>query len=152
MVRLMTDGDVANRDATIARLTQDFSLPAVRVLPDTDEMTFSFRIDGVTYYRDLKIRKEALSDMEDRYSSGIIYRVRKVKRLASLTRAGSPASVIFAFENGTGDIRSALTKDLLTLQPNKEGWQRANGRNHSSDHDPVVLVPWSMLFDPYDAL
>lgn len=97
------------------------------------------------YAVEVKVRKDNYHWMKQQYPEGIFLRQKKIEDLltiADLLRI--EPIVLFAFENGEGDLRYYFPKRAASLRYHVPP-PRRNGRNAPGDTAPVAYLNWSEL-------
>lgn len=89
---------------------------------------------------ELKIRKEPLTKVKS--YGGLMLKHRKIVELSALQDAmRAEVWVVFAFDNGTGEVLAAKPAQLLDL-PLEDPPRRRNYRGLATDEEPVCYLDW----------
>ena len=98
------------------------------------------RADVVRYMLELKIRKEPLAKVKS--YGGLMLKHRKIVELNALQDAAKVEIwIVFAFDNGTGEVLAAQPHKLLDL-PLEDPPRRRNYRGLATDEEPVCYLDW----------
>ena len=98
------------------------------------------RGDSVRSMLELKIRKEPMEQVKG--YGGLMLKHRKITELAALAEsAKTDVWVVFAFDNGTGDVLAAKPQHLTDL-PLEDPPRRRNYRGLATDEEPVCYLDW----------
>lgn len=95
----------------------------------------------VRYFMELKIRKETAEQVMS--YGGLMLKHKKIVELANLADSTkSDVWVVWAFNNGEGDVYAARPKNLLHL-PLEDPPRRRNYRGLATDEEPVCYLDWN---------
>jgi len=98
------------------------------------------RGDVVRYMLELKIRKETLAKVKS--YGGLMLKHRKIVELNTLQDAAkTEIGIVFAFDNGKGEVLAAQPHKLLDL-PLEDPPRRRNYRGLTTDEEPVCYLDW----------
>lgn len=94
----------------------------------------------VRYMLELKIRKETLEKVQS--YGGLMLKHRKIVELNTLQEAAKTEIwIVFAFNNGEGEVLAAKPNNLLDL-PLEAPPRRRNYRGLATDEEPVCYLDW----------
>ena len=98
------------------------------------------RGDTIRSFMELKIRKEPMLQVQS--YGGLMLKHRKITDLNDLREATkTEVWIVFAFDNGTGEVLAAKPENLLDL-PLEDPPRRRNYRGLATDEEPVCYLDW----------
>ena len=98
------------------------------------------RGEAVRSFMELKIRKEPMEQVKG--YGGLMLKHRKITDLHELSEATkAEVWVVFAFDNGEGDVLAAKPHELIDL-PLEDPPRRRNYRGLATDEEPVCYLDW----------
>lgn len=145
MTQLHTQSDVRQEEVVIQRILDllDSGAVAYRFPP------FSFcdyivcKGDEVIMAVEIKVRKESMLALKQ-YPEGLWLRLDKYEKLKAFAEASTVKTiVVFAFDNGLGDIRYCEPTELGQIKPFIPK-PRLNGRDAPGDDAPVIGLDWDL--------
>lgn len=150
MVTLETEADRAGEQHVIERILG-------RIGPDFRSIRFpAFSLldyaiinqHTTVLMLEIKVRKESRQQIQS--YGGLMLKHRKISELAALQEAlKTPVFVVFAFDNGRGEILATTPSDLTDL-PGEAPPRRRNFRGLAADEEPVVYLDWVKHLTPWE--
>ena len=145
MVTLQTDKDAVVEEIVIGRVLDLIGGNAIACrFP-----AFSFcdyivcQDDDVLMAVEVKVRKESMLALKQ-YPEGLWLRYDKYQKLKAFAESSNvPTIIVFAFDNGEGDLRFCEPSMLEQVKPFTPK-PRLNGRDAPGDFAPVIGLDWDL--------
>lgn len=92
---------------------------------------------------EVKVRKESMLELKQ-YPEGLWLRLDKYEKLKAFAESSTVKTIIvFAFNNGEGDLRFCEPQTLTHIKPFTPK-PRLNGRDAPGDFAPVIGLDWDL--------
>ena len=142
-VILETDQDRNFEKTTIRRLLEisAYGSSAIQLPPLSVVDYLLVKEEKVTHAIEIKTRKETAEQV--RSYGGLMLKHRKVLELQQIKNLMQiHAVVVFAFENGQGEVHLCDVTTITGLEPQTPP-RRRNYRGLACDEEPVVFLEWN---------
>jgi len=112
-------------------------------MPNYSMVDFAVTKDGRLWnFLELKIRKETVDKVKS--YGGLMLKHRKITDLHNLSElTHADIWVVFAFENGHGDVLATRPHTIMNL-PLEDPPRRRNYRGLPTDDEPVCYLDWDL--------
>lgn len=145
-VVLQTATDVAAEEHVIGRIREILGPQYMLVrYPDFAAVDYLMIRSGRVFgHLELKIRKEPLSTLTSNYPRGLMLKARKIDEARELeTLTNAPYVVVYAFDNGAGDILVCPPTQMAPKTPQAPP-PRKKARPYAAkaDSEEVVYLQW----------